>query len=181
MGESFPGFREFVAARSRALSRTAYLLTGDPHSAEDLLQEALTRVASRWRRVVASGDPEAYVRRVLYTTHVSWWRRRRHGEPSNREVVVDQTESATARVVLTAALAQLTPKQRAVLVLRYYEDLPDSATASILGVSVSTVKSQTRYALARLRELAGVEIADLRGDESPTPADGVSKHPEAAR
>lgn len=154
------GFAAFVAARSPALSRTALLLTGDRHHAEDLLQEALTRVASRWAKVIAGGDPEPYVRRVLYTCAVDGWRRRRP-----REVLRDAPDAPAPegdhdrRLVLQQALARLTPCQRAVLVLRFYEDRTEVQAATVLGCSVSTVKSQTRVALARLRELAP-ELAD---------------------
>ena len=161
--QRYPGFHEFVAARSSALSRTAYLLTGDPHAAEDLVQEALARVVGRWKSIAAKGDPEPYVRRVLYTLHVSRWRHvRRHpitpAPPAGR----DEAETATRRVVLRLALDRLTPKQRAVLVLRYYEDLTERQAAELLGVSVSTVKSQTADALAKLRQVGGPTIASLR-------------------
>ena len=137
--ERYPGFREFVAARSGALSRTAFLLTGETHAAEDLLQEALARVASRWRRIVAGGDPEPYVRRVIYTVHVSRWRRHRGREVSgigpDRSTGVDLADRSAARLTVGSALDRLTAKQRAVL-----------------GVSISTVKAQTADALARLRQ-----------------------------
>ena len=181
MSEPYAGFREFVAARSGALARTAYLLTGDAHAAKDLLQEALTRVAGRWRRIVASGDPEAYVRRVLYTTHVSWWRRRTSqselSRRRDRPAPLDVAEVVARRMLMASALAKLTPKQRAVLVLRFYEDLTEASTAAVLGVSVSTVKSQTAYALARLRDVAGVDIADLRGRPPPAPRAGRATSP----
>jgi len=159
------GFTAFVRARSAALGRTALLLTGDRQLAEDLLQEALARTAARWEKVVAGGDPEPYVRRVLYTCAVDGWRRRRV-----REVVggvadapaIDGSEAVDRRVVLQAALARLTPRQRAVLVLRFYEDATEVQTAELLDCSVSTVKSQTRHALARLRVLAP-ELADAFG------------------
>lgn len=158
----YPGFHEFVAARSAALSRTAYLLTGDPHAAEDLVQESLARVTGRWRSIVAKGDPEPYVRRVLYTVYVSGWRRQRR-QPLSRPVVgPDEAETTTRRLALRAALDRLTPKQRAVLVLRYYEDLTERQAAEVLGVSVSTVKSQSADALARLRQVGGPTLASLR-------------------
>lgn len=156
------GFAAFVQARSAALSRTALLLTGDRHLAEDLLQEALTRTASRWAKVVAGGDPEPYVRRVLYTCAVDGWRRKRP-----REVLVDVPERAAAgpdtdrRLVLQSALARLTPHQRAVVVLRFYEDRTEVQAAAELGVSVSTVKSQTRVALERLRAIVDVPLEVL--------------------
>ena len=150
-------FRAFVSARSGALGRTAYLLTGDRQLGEDLLQEALTRVASRWERVAAAGDPEPYVRRVLYTCAVDSWRRKRPREVFGEQVERagrDEGADADRRLMLAAALRQLAPRQRAVLVLRFYEDQTEAQTADLLGCSVSTVKSQTRDALARLRVLA---------------------------
>lgn len=151
------GFTCFVRARSAALGRTAHLLTGDRQLAEDLLQEALTRVAARWEKVCAGGDPEPYVRRVLYTCAVDGWRRRRPVEVLGEvpgATAADSSEEVTRRVVLREALARLTPRQRAVLVLRFYEDATEVQAAQVLGCSVSTVKSQTRHALARLRTLA---------------------------
>jgi RNA polymerase sigma-70 factor (sigma-E family) len=136
--------------------RVAYLICGDVHQAEDLLQSALVKVAARWSRL-RDGQPEAYLRTVLYRDAVSWWRRYR------RELIVAEppeprrdttTSGAEDRVVLARALARLTPKQRAVLVLRYFEDHTESRTAEVLGVSLGTVKSQTSVALRRLRELA---------------------------
>lgn len=163
------GFAAFVAARSPALLRTARLLTADRHAAEDALQEALVRVASRWERVVAGGDPEPYVRRALYSCAVDEHRRwRRRPEqlgpvPLERPGLVDD---ADRRLVLQQALARLTPRQRAVLVLRYYEDRTEVQTAEALGCSVSTVKSQARHALQRLRDLAPDAVASL----DPRPA-----------
>ncbi|MCP2322730.1 RNA polymerase sigma-70 factor (sigma-E family) [Hamadaea flava] len=156
-------FRDYVHARVAALSRSAYLLTGDAHLAEDLVQQTLVQVASRWERIVAGGDPDAYVRRVLYHQHVSWWRRwRREAVPVDR---LPDTAGPLPDVALTVAvqqaLAKLTPKQRAVLVLRYFEDLTETQAATVLGVGVGTVKSQTRDALARLRVLAP-DLAELQ-------------------
>ena len=162
MDASQTGFAAFVAARSAALGRTAFLLTGDRHLAEDLLQEALARVASRWEKVAAGGDPEPYVRRVLYTCAVDGWRRKRPHEVLGEvpePARDDDAEAVTRRVVLREALARLTPHQRAVLVLRFYDDATEVQAAHALGCSVSTVKSQTRHALARLRTLAP-ELAD---------------------
>ena len=147
-------FHEFVVARTAALSRTAYLLTGDHHLAEDLVQTALFKAAKSWGRI--KGDPEPYVRRILYTENVSWWRRRRHttestlGEYDGPAAAVD----TDLRLSLTHALAQLTAKQRTVLVLRFYEDRTEAQTAELLGIGAGTVKSTTRQALARLRTVA---------------------------
>lgn len=155
-------FRAFVGSRLPALKRSAWLLVGDVHLAEDLVQVALTKAAVRWERIVAHGDPEPYVRRILYHEHVSLWRRRKLTEVV--AATVDERPAAEVdvpmRVAMERALARLTPKQRAVLVLRYYEDLSESQAAEVLGVSIGTVRSQTRHALARLRALAP-ELAEI--------------------
>ena len=143
-------FEEYVAARRGALLRTAYLLTGSHEDAEDLVQVALIRAVPHWKRI--AGHPEPYVRKILARESVSRWRRRRW-----REVHTDRvpdtavTEPVTDRLELQRALARLAPRQRAVIVLRYYEDLTEAETARVLGISVGTVKSQARDALARLR------------------------------
>lgn len=153
-GETRAAFEEFVATRWGPLSRTAYLLTGHLHDAEDLLQTALARAATRWDHI---DDHEAYVRRILYTQAISHWRWRRRRPP---EVLTDELPQTIAheperevRLILDEALKRLTPKQRAVLVLRFYEDRSESQTAELLDVSIGTVKSQTRHALERLRQL----------------------------
>jgi RNA polymerase sigma-70 factor (sigma-E family) len=157
LDEEFP---EFVRSRLATLSRIAYLLTNDHHAAEDLLQSALVKVAARWSRVRAADDPVAYIRKILYHEHVSAWRsRRRELRPAEDGAVLvpagrDEASEVVARVVLQAALAKLTPRQRAVIVLRYFEDLSERATAEALGCSIGTVKSQTSHALGRLRLLA---------------------------
>jgi RNA polymerase sigma-70 factor (sigma-E family) len=156
-------FAEFVASRSAALTRTAYLLTGDHHHAEDLLQTALVEAARRWERL---DEPEAYVRRTLYPRNISRGRRQRFGEV---ELLDHDRPTPHAdpdvRVSLEQALARLTPKQRTVLVLRYFEDLTEVQTGHALGISAGTVKSTTRQAFARLRALAP-ELADLIGATS---------------
>jgi len=151
-------FDAYVAGRLGQWSRVAFLLTGDRHLAEDLVQVTFERAARHWERVVAGGDPDAYVRRIMHTQHVSLWRRRWRGvelwsqPPDTR--VDDPMAAADWAVVVRQALARLAQRQRAVLVLRYFEDLTVVETAAALGCSVSTVKSQTRDALARLRALA---------------------------
>ena len=150
-------FDEFVRGRLAALTRTALLLTGNHHDAEDLVQRSLVKVVAVWPRI--SEHPEPYVRRVMYHENVSRWRRRARrpeslvGVPPER-ALRDPSEDAALRLAMGDALARLTPKQRAVLVLRFYEDLTESETASAMGVSLGTVKSQTRHALKRIRELA---------------------------
>lgn len=161
--------REFVSARGAALSRAAFLLTGDHQAAEDLVQETYVVLVRRWQRS-GTVDPEAYVRRILYSRFVDGWRRRRLVElpwaspPDSTDL--DEAGATTERLTLRDALARLTPKQRAVLVLRFYEDLTETQTAAALGISSSTVKSQTRVALQRLRELAPDAVASFEGAES---------------
>ncbi|HEX5598135.1 MAG TPA: SigE family RNA polymerase sigma factor [Micromonosporaceae bacterium] len=157
-------FQAYVSGRIAALSRVAYLLTGDRHSAEDLVQLTLIKVARHWERLIAHGGPDAYVRRTMYTQHVSMWRRRRrdvelHARPPDW-AVPDATAGIARALVVREAMRRLAPGQRAVLVLRYFEDLTEVEAAEVLGCSVSTVKSQTRDALARLRVMAP-ELADL--------------------
>ncbi len=155
------GFGEYVAARQAGLLRTAYLLTGHRQDAEDLVQATLVKVVPHWRRL--HGDPDGYVRTVMVRESVSRWRRRRWREvvgATAPEPVAD-LPSSDARVDLQRALAALAPKQRAVVVLRFLEDLSVAETASALGVAEGTVKTQTRDALARLRQL----LPDLRLDE----------------
>ena len=156
--DAYEGYREFVLARGPALSRAAYLLTGDRSAAEELTQAALVKAALRWRRVVQAGNPEAYVRRILVNEHISWWRRfgRRElasGYQENEIGQSDPTEATAQRLDLAAALAQLPKRQRAVVVLRFYEDLSEAETAAAMGCTVGTVKSQASAALAKLRRL----------------------------
>lgn len=146
-------FEEYVVARQAALLRTAYLLTGHQQDAEDLVQTALIKAVPHWHRI--QGTPDAYVRRILVRENVSRWRRRRWREVSVDRPVEGPTprDDPEDRLALRAALAELAPRQRAVIVLRYLEDLSERDTAELLGVSVGTVKSQARDALARLRDL----------------------------
>jgi RNA polymerase sigma-70 factor (sigma-E family) len=158
-------FAEFVAARSGALIRVAYVLTGDQHAAEDLLQTALTKAAARWGRIHTS--PDAYVRQVMYREQVSGWRRARDRETTMADLP-DQAAaaaetSAETRLSLQQALRALPAGKRAVLVLRYFEDLPETQVAGILGCSVGTVRSQTYKALTQLR--AALASAGLTSTE----------------
>lgn len=160
-------FDAFVNASSPRLLRTAYLLTHDWAGAEDLLQTALAKSWFAWGRV--DGNPEPYVRRILVTTYASWWRRKWHGELPSSTVpdhgrVRDQTVQVEDRTDLWPALGRLPARQRAVIVLRFYEDLTEAETAAALGVSVGTVKSQTSKALARLRIDASLTPA-MNGDD----------------
>ncbi|MEV1001396.1 SigE family RNA polymerase sigma factor [Nonomuraea sp. NPDC050202] len=159
------GFREFVLARQQALMRTAYLLTGDAHLAEDLLQSVLIKVVGQWAKLARDGSPEAYTRKALVNQYISWRRRPRPELPSADvpERAASSDEAALDRIVLRQALAKLGPKQRAVIVLRFWEDLTEAQTAEVLGCSIGNVKSQTHHALARLRTIAP-ELAHLLND-----------------
>ena len=149
-------FDDFVATRSSSLLRTAYLLTRDHALAEDLLQTALTKAWFAWGRI--DGHPDPYVRKILVNTYASWWRRKWNGERPTEElpevarshVDADAAASDTAHD-LWDAMGRLPRRQRAVVVLRYFEDLTEVETAALLGISVGTVKSQTSKALAKLR------------------------------
>jgi RNA polymerase sigma-70 factor (sigma-E family) len=153
------GFGAFVAARGPALQRTAYFLTGNWDTAEDLLQTALARVYPRWSRV-AGEEPEAYIRRVLVNTWSSWWRRKWRGEVPTAEPPDrpgDEPYAAVDRqAALHAALARLPRRQRAVLVLRFQADLTEAEVARALEISIGTVKSQTAKALAKMRQDEGL-------------------------
>lgn len=161
-------FDVWVHARASSLARSALLLAGDVHLAEDLVQETLTRVAQRWPRLVRKGDPEAYAHRVLHHVAIDAWRRRQR-RPREVDMTAlpdgrghDSGQDGTEhRLLLREALERLTPKQRAVLVLRFYDDFTEQQTAEVLGCSRNTVKSQTRQALIRLRELAPDLLAEL--------------------
>jgi RNA polymerase sigma-70 factor (sigma-E family) len=148
-----PEFAEFVAARSPALLRTARLLTGDWASAEDLLQDSLATCWRRWSRI--SGNPEPYVQKVMLHTYLAWRRRFWTRERPTEVLPETSVGDATGRVVdedeVQAALRRLPPRQRAVVVLRYFDDLSEAETAQLLGISTGTVKSQTSKALAALR------------------------------
>ena len=143
-------FEDFVRARGSALLKYGYVLTGNADDAADLVQEALLKLSDTWHRVRNKDSPEAYVRTTMARQHVSWWRRRRRehltGEPPEG---IHHDEHSSGE--LWNELATLPRRQRAVLVLRYYEDLPDEKIAAILGISRSTVRSQAFRALATLR------------------------------
>jgi RNA polymerase sigma-70 factor (sigma-E family) len=160
-------FDAFVVARSPALLRTAYLLTHDRGLAEDLVQAALTKTWFAWGRI-NDDDPVRYVRRVLVTTSVSWHRRlwiRERPTDVLPELPTEVDESPAAHD-LWVAIGHLPPRQRAVVVLRYYEDLTEAETAHLLGCSVGTVKSQCSKAMTKLRTDAA--LAPLVDDGRPT-------------
>jgi RNA polymerase sigma-70 factor (sigma-E family) len=151
-------FEAFVAHRTPALLRTAYLLTGDQAAAEDLVQTAMVKVSTRWTKICSRGSPEPYVRRVMYREHVTAWRRVGAHESAGLDdrtddALPDPAADVALRLTIEQALQRLGRRQRAVIVLRYYDDLPEAAVAEALGCSVGTVRSQTSKALARLRQI----------------------------
>ncbi|TCB99699.1 SigE family RNA polymerase sigma factor [Micromonospora zingiberis] len=173
-------FRDFVTARSGALLRTAYLLTGDWGTAEDLLQTALTKTYLAWKRLGGIEAIEPYARRVMVNTSTSWWRRRWHGERPTEvlpeRAAADEIEQQLDRDVLWRHLRALPARQRAVLVLRFYEDMSEAQTAALLDISTGTVKSQTSRALATLRRRIGAdESFTLPGTVPPSAAPSTTR------
>jgi RNA polymerase sigma-70 factor (sigma-E family) len=166
-----PSFEEFVAACGPRLLRVAWLLTADAHLAEDLLQTVLARIWPKWQRI-AAGEPEAYARRALINTHASWWRRRWRGEVPHGElpdvVAADPHESLGLEQALAEAVRRLPLRQRAVVVLRYFEDLSVEDTAEALGCTTGTVKSQASKALRTLRGL--LSAAETATETAAQPA-----------
>ena len=162
-------FTAFVRARGAALSRTAYFLAGDQHLAEDLVQTALAETYVRWHAI--RGDAEPYARRALVSANAAWWRRR-----SASEVPVhatpdapgpDDTAAVAERERVLAALRLLPARQRAALVLRFYDDLSEADTARAMGCSPGSVKRHTARGLDKLRRLLGEEhLTALRPEPS---------------
>jgi RNA polymerase sigma-70 factor (sigma-E family) len=152
-------FTEFVEARSASLFRTAYLVAGDHQLAQDLLQEALVKTLIAWPRLRDRDNLDAYTRRIVVTTAISWRRRRSfHERPSDRlpeRAGVDPADAVVTHDAVVAALLTVPPRQRAAIVLRYYSDLTEAQTAEAMGCSVGAVKSQVSAGLRRLRETLG--------------------------
>lgn len=158
-------FSDFMAARWSALFRTAYLITGDRHQAEDLLQTAMAKTYVGWDRIVSKQAADAYVRRAMINTAASRWRKHR------RERLTDDVPDrggdgglaqSDDRMALWRHIKELPPRMRATLVLRFYEDLTEAQTAAELGCSVGSVKSQTHRALGRLRAALGPDALSDR-------------------
>ncbi|MEV7080906.1 SigE family RNA polymerase sigma factor [Streptomyces sp. NPDC093516] len=163
-------FEAFVAARGPRLLRVAWLLTGDAHLAEDLLQTVLAKLWSKWRRI-GDENPEAYARKALVNTHLSWWQRRwrgeiphEHGRMPERSGAEDPFAAVDLEQALSLVVRRLPARQRAVVVLRYFEELSVQETAQLLGCQPGTVKSQAAKALETLRrELQTVPGAREKG------------------
>lgn len=166
MATTDPTYSEFVLSRQARLRRVAVLLCGDPHQAEDLLQEALIALAEKWEKVE---HPDAFVRTVLARQRVSWWRRRRHeviSETVPDRGLDDGSEARARNDEVHRALRALPQRQRAALVLRYFEDLTEAQTAEAMGVAVGTVKSLSHQAVAGLRRQLGVDsLASMEEDQ----------------
>jgi len=160
-------FRDFVVARSTALLRSAFLLTGDRGDAEDAVQAALARVYFAWPRIRRHGAVEAYTRRVLVREVLSWRRRRRvslvlTAQPPEAALAADAAAEAGVGDEMHRALLVLPPRQRAVVVLRYFDDLAEAQVAELLGISSGSVKQHASRGLARLRGLLSERETNLR-------------------
>jgi RNA polymerase sigma-70 factor (sigma-E family) len=157
-------FEAFVTARTPALVRYGFVLSGDRHDAADLAQEALARLGARWARVSAKGDPEAYVRTTMARLHISWWRRRRREHPTGSVPERGYEDEGIARADgdagLWRAVRALPTRQRVVLVLRYYESMSDEEIARRLGITRGTVRSQAARGLDKLRADTGVRTQE---------------------
>lgn len=164
-------FDEFFRATWPRLFRTACAVAGDAASAEDALQAAYARAFASWRRVSAADHPEAYVRRIvvneiLGTRRRAWWKRERPTGDLPATAVPSSEAAYVERDRLWRAVLELPPRQRAVVVLRYYEDLSEEEIADTLGCSRGTVKSQASAALAKLRQHAGLTLDQTGGDSA---------------
>ncbi|MFK0279601.1 SigE family RNA polymerase sigma factor [Streptomyces sp. NPDC090499] len=168
-------FQSFMVGRWPRLMRTAFLLTGEQHAAEDLVQSTLEQVFAAWRKVGAADDPEAYVRRVMINAHARRHRRKlkeflapKDDSGLVREVpdTGDRIAQADDRSALLGALAQLPPRQREAVVLRYWEDLTETQAAQAMGCSVGTVKSNAAKGIAKLRAIPGLADMVTQGGRS---------------
>jgi RNA polymerase sigma-70 factor (sigma-E family) len=169
-------FTAFVRSRGEYHLRVATLLTGNPDAAEDLLQASLLKLYRAWPRIDTSDGPDAYLRQIIVNTRRSWWRARWRQETPVPEVPEaaageDAAERHATGALVRQALARLPRQQRAALVLRYCEDLPEAEVASLLGCSAGTVKTHAHRGLRALRESLG-DLDSLAVNETPGPASG---------
>jgi RNA polymerase sigma-70 factor (sigma-E family) len=166
-------FTDFATTHSGGLFRTAYLVVGDHQLAQDLVQESLVKTYVAWPRIRDHDKAVAYARKAIVTTAISWRRRRSfHERPSAtlpETAVADPVDGVRTRDTVWEMLASLPPRQRAALVLRYYEDLSEAQTAEVMGCAIGTVKSQVSTGLARLRAEVGRDVAPLGADRTVTP------------
>src|SRR5580693_8202602 len=154
-GDGDPAFRDYVLARGTALLRMAIVLTGNRADAEDLVQAALAKTYLAWDKINERAALDAYVRRAMVNTHISWWRRRRVEEfPTDElpeQVVADHARESDMAEVVRRALDRLPQRMRAAVMLRYFEDMTESEIAATLGISLATVKGTVSRAVAKLR------------------------------
>jgi RNA polymerase sigma-70 factor (sigma-E family) len=167
-------FAAFVREHGERHLRLAALLTGDWHAAEDLVQASLVKLYQAWPRLETDTDPDAYLRRIVVNTHRSWWRARwRREKPAaalpDGASGDDIADTHATGALVRQALARLPRQQRAVLVLRYFEDLPEAEIASLLGCSPGSVKTHAHRGLRTLRQLLG-------GDWPQSPVNRVAAH-----
>jgi RNA polymerase sigma-70 factor (sigma-E family) len=165
-------FAAFVREHGERHLRLAALLTGDWHAAEDLVQASLIKLDQAWPRLRTDTDPDAYLRRIIVNTHVSWWRARwRREKPSaalpDGASAEDIADAHATAALVRQALARLPRQQRAVLVLRYFEDLPEAEVAALLGCSPGSVKAHAHRGLRRLRELLGGDWPEFAVNRVP--------------
>jgi len=160
-----PAFDDWVAARGPSLLRFAFVVTGSQHAAEDAVQDALARACERWARVARTTDPDSYVRRMVVNAHISRWRRTRRESPVEAVLAADPAPDHADRLgtddAVWAVCRDLPPRQRAAVVLRFYEDLDYPEIAAVLGCSEVTVRSHVHRALAALR----TRLTDLAGED----------------
>jgi RNA polymerase sigma-70 factor (sigma-E family) len=168
-------FAEFALARAQALHRAAYLMVGDEQLAQDLVQEALTKTYVAWPRLRDPRNAEAYCRKAITTTAITWFRRKGWNNERPTEYLPPDTRgiagpeaSVADRDAVWQALRDLPPRQRAALVLRFYEDLTEVQTAAAMGCAVGTVKSQVSAGLAKLRERLGDDAELVSSEEATT-------------
>ena len=167
-------FAAYVRERGDHHMRVAVLLTGDWHAAEDLVQASLVKLYRAWPRLDTDADPDAYLRRIMVNTHRSWWRARWRRETPTAVLPEasfdpDLADRQAVGAVVRQALAGLPRQQRAVLVLRYCEDLPEAEVAELLGCSAGTVKTHAHRGVRTLRELLGGELSHLPAGEAGCP------------
>jgi len=161
-------FDDYVRLRGARLVQLARLLIKDRHLAEDLVQEVLSKAFVHWKKISAAGDPDMYVRRMLINSNISWWRRRSSSEIvtgtiADRADDADLGDHAVGRDAAWRLIADLPPRQRATIVLRYFEDLSDEHIAEILEISTVTVRSQAMRALEKLRRRLEKAPASIEG------------------
>ncbi|MFD0524309.1 SigE family RNA polymerase sigma factor [Paractinoplanes durhamensis] len=161
-------FDDYVRLRGARLVQLARLLIRDRHLAEDLVQEVLSKAFVRWKKISAAGDPDMYVRRMLINSNISWWRRRSSSEIvtatiGDRSDDADLGDRTAGQDAAWRLIAELPPRQRATIVLRYFEDLSDERIAEILEISTVTVRSQAMRALEKLRRQLEQSPASIEG------------------